>query len=221
MDQASTLKKQENLDERFEPKIKAQFIPLQIKESNLLSSAVDLYKQTFTECQKQLKQTRQKLALHIIKTRKQARQRARAELARLADKEQRALQVAAFEMYAEVINQSSEKIAEIALAISEKILREELKKRPEKLAEEIRAAIERFHPERVIAVVVNPKQQNEIENHLSGLRSNLSSSTPLKIISDPTIQLGDALIRSNAGEVRFELKQEINSHKDQLTTLLC
>lgn len=104
---------------------------------------------------------------------------------------------------------SEQEILKLACEIAEKIISTELKQAPNQWLVMIGAAVKKVAGATELTIRVAQEDEAFMIQHLKEIRSRLSESPPIRLVSDSTLKPGDLLLQSNLGQVDARISQQI------------
>jgi flagellar biosynthesis/type III secretory pathway protein FliH len=140
--------------------------------------------------------------------RRQAREEGCAESARML-----------VEMRKELLQQleeSRQKLTRLALKIAEKLLAEELKLDPGRVARIVEQTLRKTSAAKQIVVRVNAADQRAVEAALPRLRT-LIETEALVIQPDPAVERGGCIVESDIGQLDGQIKTQLDAVLEALT----
>ncbi|NLW56222.1 MAG: hypothetical protein GX050_06350 [Firmicutes bacterium] len=131
------------------------------------------------------------------------------ETLKKAQEDSAALLKQAEEERRERILSSEQEILKLACGIAEKIISTELQQNPVQWLPMIGEAVKKVAGATEITIRVAQEDEAFMIEHLKEIRSQLSESPPLRLVSDSTLKPGDLIIQSNLGQIDARLKKQI------------
>ena len=104
---------------------------------------------------------------------------------------------------------SEQEILKLACDIAEKIINTELEQYPAQWLPMINEAVRKVAGATEITLRVAQEDEAFMIEHLKEIRTQLSESPPIRLVSDSTLKPGDLLIQSNLGQIDARIKQQI------------
>ncbi len=116
---------------------------------------------------------------------------------------------ASFKIKKEIILSAEQEILQLSIAIAERILKQQLKIKPEIISEIIRAAINELKDKEEIKIIINPALKNQMYNFSEELKTTLKGMKSIKKIEDKTIHPNSAIIESPESRIDARIETQI------------
>lgn len=114
------------------------------------------------------------------------------------------------------LEESRQKLTRLALMIAEKLLGEELKLNPERVAGIVEEVLRKTIAAKQVVVRVNTEDLTAVEAALPRLRA-LIEADAMVIQPDPTIERGGCIIESDTGQLDGQIKTQLKAVLEALT----
>ncbi len=114
-----------------------------------------------------------------------------------------------FKVKKEIISSSEKEILELSIMIAEKIIREELKIKPEIILEIIKAAISELKDKEEIKITVNPEVTKQLYSFTDELKNSINGLKTIKILEDTTIPMNSAIVESLESRIDARIDTQI------------
>ncbi len=111
----------------------------------------------------------------------------------------------------ERILSSEEEILKLAFDIAEKIISTELKHSPKSWLGMVGEAVKKVAGATELVIRVSQEDEAFLIQHLKEIRSQLTESPTINLVSDSTLKPGDLLIQTNLGQVDARIRQQIET----------
>jgi len=106
----------------------------------------------------------------------------------------------------------------LACAIAEKVIRSELKQRPEITVELVREALQMAAGSQEITVCLHPSDHQALGDRVKDLASDLGRAATARVVSDPSIHQGGALVKTKYGEIDQQITTQLQRIEEELTS---
>jgi len=123
---------------------------------------------------------------------------------------------ATFKIKKEILLSSEQEILELSVVIAEKILKQQLKIKPEMITEVIRAAINELKDKEEIKIIINPVLKEQLYNFSEELKATLKGLKTVKIIEDKTIHANSAIVESPESRIDARIETQIAKITEEL-----
>lgn len=104
----------------------------------------------------------------------------------------------------------------VAAAIAERIVRRELSQTPQITVELVREALELAAGNDSVKVHLNPCDFDALGNEVKQLADRLSKLAPSDIISDPQVEQGGCVVKTEFGEIDQQIKSQLKRIEQEL-----
>lgn len=114
-----------------------------------------------------------------------------------------------FSVKKEIINSAEQEMLELSTAIAEKIIRHELKVKPELMQGIIKGAIKQLKDREEIKIIVNPSLTQNIYESVEELKEELKGLKSVKILEDRTIPRDGAIVESPESRIDARIETQL------------
>ncbi len=114
-----------------------------------------------------------------------------------------------FKIKKEIILSAEQEILQLSIVIAEKILKQQLKIKPEMIIEIIKAALNELKDKEEIKIIINPALKDQLYNFSDELKNTVKGIKTIKIIEDKTIRADSAIVESPESRVDARLETQI------------
>ncbi|WP_179134542.1 flagellar assembly protein FliH [Oceanobacillus timonensis] len=120
------------------------------------------------------------------------------------------------EDYHQTLEKQAESIVEIAMAVANKVLHNELKEQPVYIKTLIEEALNEVRSQPVIVIVVHPEYYEEVHSHQEELQRLVGEETKLSIHADTDMQPTDCIIQYPHGQIETSVNTQLESIRESL-----
>jgi len=121
-----------------------------------------------------------------------------------------------FKIKKEILLSSEQEILELSIVIAEKILKQQLKIKPEMITEVIKAAIGELKDKEEIKIIINPALKEQLYNFSEEMKATMKGLKTVKIIEDKTIHANSAIVESPESRIDARIDTQIAKITEEL-----
>ncbi len=144
-------------------------------------------------------------------------------LARIEQQERQAFSQAASELLRQIESQwqafmdsASRQIATLALEIAGRIIRQKLETDTEAVLTMAREVLSKLTDAGKIRLVLSPEDADRLSEYKARLLAALPPGSDVEIVADQSLQRGDIVVQSEAGEIDARIQTQLASIADTL-----
>lgn len=113
-------------------------------------------------------------------------------------------------LVAEEAKKNEEKLLRLAISIAEKILMDEVERRPELVIKTLEQALNKVSDLEEVTIKVHPDDMPEVQKYEDAFRDRLKSVRKVEFVASPKIQKGGVFIETASGFVDAQIKTQLS-----------